>query len=204
MSLPDDVRRTSPAALRNREPILAVLRTMLPLSGTILEIASGSGEHIVHFAQALPNLVWQPSDPSDAARASIAAWIGLGDAPRSVLPPLALDAGQAEWPIDRADAILAINMVHISPWCATLGLLRGAGRVLPPDAPLFLYGPYRQSDRPLAPSNAAFDADLRARNSAWGLRALDDVAVSARESGLALERIVDMPANNLAVIFRRA
>ena len=197
-----DIRRSSPAALRNREPILDVLRTVLPRDGLVLELASGSGEHVVHFATALPNLTWQPSDPSVDARASIDAW--AADAKlKNVLAPLDLDAAAETWPLERADAVIAINMVHISPWAATLGLLRHAGTLLPAGGPLFLYGPYQRQDEPLVPSNAAFDADLRARNPAWGLRYLEDVTREAEAVGLKLDRVVAMPANNLSVLFVR-
>ena len=198
-----DIRRSSPAAQRNRDPILEVLRSVLPREGTVLELASGSGEHVVHFAAALANLTWQPSDPSAEARASIEAWIAA-EKPHNVLAPLELDATAESWPIARADAVMAINMVHISPWAATLGLLRHAARLLPAGGPLFLYGPYRRESEELAPSNAAFDADLRGRNPAWGLRCLEDVAREAEAVGLLLERVVAMPANNLSVIFVRA
>lgn len=197
-----DPRLSSPAALRNRGPILDVLRTVLPDSGTVLEIASGSGEHILHFAGALPALIWQPSDPSPAARASITAWL---DEERhdNVIAPLALDAAAPQWPIARADAMLAINMVHISPWSATLGLFAGASRLLPSGGPLFLYGPYRRAGIPVAESNSAFDADLKARDPNWGLRDLDTVAAAADAAGLTLSRVVEMPANNLSVMFVR-
>jgi Protein of unknown function (DUF938) len=198
-----DQRRSAPATQRNREPILAVLQAILPASGTVLEVASGTGEHAVGFARALPGLVWQPSDPSPDARDSIAAWIaeeGLAN----VLPPLALDAASDDWPTDHADALVCINMVHISPWSATEGLMRGAGLLLPRGAPLYLYGPYRRSGRALEPSNAAFDADLRRRNPEWGLRLLEDVAECAGSRGLRLEQVVEMPANNLSVVFRSA
>jgi len=195
-----DIRRSSPAALRNREPILEILRTVLPPTGTVLELASGSGEHVVHFAAALPNLTWQPSDPSVEALASIGAW-AAAERLENVLPPLNLDATAESWPIERADAVIAINMVHISPWAATLGLLRHAGNLLPNGGPLFLYGPYQRENEALAPSNAAFDADLRARNPAWGLRYLEEVAREAEAVSLKLDRVVAMPANNLSVIF---
>ncbi|HWI86719.1 MAG TPA: DUF938 domain-containing protein [Sphingomonas sp.] len=198
-----DIRRSSPAALRNREPILDVLRTVLPRDGLALELASGSGEHVIHFAAALPNLTWQPSDPSADALASIGAWVAAEN-PKNVLPPLDLDATAETWPIERADAVIAINMVHISPWAATLGLLRHARTLLPTGGPLFLYGPYQRRNEALAPSNAAFDADLRARNPAWGLRYLEDVTRAAEAVGLKLDRVVAMPANNLSVIFVRA
>jgi len=200
--MPADSRRRAPAAARNRDPILAVLESVLPASGLVLEIASGTGEHAVHFARALPALDWQPSDPDADARASIAAWADA-EGLANLRPPLALDAASDDWPVARADAMVCINMVHISPWAATEGLMRGAGRVLAAGAPLVLYGPYRRAGHPLEPSNAAFDADLRARDPRWGLRELDAVSACAAASGLAPERVVEMPANNLSVAFRR-
>lgn len=192
--------RHAPATARNRDPILAVLRDVLPERGLVLEVASGTGEHAAAFAAALPALDWQPSDPDAEARASIDAWCAHTS---NVRPALALDAAAADWPIDRADAILCINMVHISPWTATEGLMAGAERLLAPGAPLYLYGPYRRAGVPTAPSNEAFDADLKARNPAWGLRDLADVTALASARGLLLDRVVDMPANNLSVVFRR-
>lgn len=201
MSSPDQ-RLSSPSALRNRGPISDVLRTVLPESGTVLEIASGSGEHVTHFAALLPKLTWQPSDPSAEARTSILQW-SEAESLANVLPPLDLDAASDTWPVESADAIIAINMVHISPWEATLGLVRGAGRLLPQGGALFLYGPYRRRGHPFEPSNAQFDASLRARDPAWGIRQLEDVAAAASQSGLDLASVVEMPANNLSVIFRR-
>lgn len=197
-----DQRLSSPSALRNRGPISDVLRTVLPESGTVLEIASGSGEHITHFAARFPALSWQPSDPSAEARASILEWSKAEGLP-NVLPPLDLDAAGETWPVENADAVIAINMVHISPWQATLGLLKGAGRLLPAGGVLFLYGPYRREGQPFAQSNAAFDESLRARNPAWGIRLLEDVAGAAEQSGLVMTATVEMPANNLSVVFRR-
>ena len=197
-----DQRLSSPSALRNRGPISDVLCTVLPESGTVLEIASGSGEHITHFATLFPALSWQPSDPSAEARASILEW-SEAEGVANVLPPLDLDAAGETWPIDHADAIISINMVHISPWQATLGLLKGAGRLLPQGSTLFLYGPYRRQGQPFAQSNEAFDASLRARNPAWGIRLLEDVADAAEQSGLVMTTTVEMPANNLSVVFRR-
>lgn len=196
-----DHRRSAPSALRNRMPILDVLRAALPPTGTVLEIASGSGEHVLHFARELPRLAWQPSDPSAQARASIAAWLAAEGTPNA-RSPIALDASAWPWPVTVADAIVAINLIHISPWHATLGLMRGAGALLPAGGPLLLYGPYRQSERPFAASNVAFDADLRARNADWGIRDLAAVAAVARAHSLELERIVEMPANNLSLLFR--
>ena len=202
MSSSTDARLFSPAADRNREPIAAVLRRILPASGTVLEIASGSGQHVAHFAAAFPGLSWQPSDPDAGARASIAllsADTGLGN----IAPPLTLDTTAAAWPIERADAIVAINMVHPSPWPATLGLLAGAARLLPAGAPLYLYGPYRRDGHDLAESNRAFDDYLRQRNPEWGIRRLETVAEAAAESGLDLAEVTEMPANNLSVVFQR-
>lgn len=196
-----DARRHAPATSRNREPILAVLREVLPPSGLVLEIASGTGEHGVHFAGGLPGIKWQPSDPDADALTSIAAWRSEG--PANLLPPIMLDAAAPVWPVERADAVVCINMIHISPWEATLGLMAGAGRILPPGAPLVLYGPFRREGRPLEPSNAAFDLSLKERDPRWGLRLLQDVSAAAEAEGLAFERLVQMPANNLSVIYRR-
>jgi hypothetical protein len=197
-----DSRRNAPATERNRDPILAVLRTVLPTSGTVLEVASGTGEHIVHFAAALPALSWQPSDPDAQSRASIDAWVAHARLP-NVAAASDLDAASDSWPVTGADAILCINMVHISPWESTEGLLAGAEKLLPPGAPLFFYGPYLRGDVPTAPSNLAFDQSLKARDSRWGLRDLDAVVARAASYRLALERVVEMPANNLSVVFRR-
>ncbi len=198
----NDQRRSAPAALRNRDPILDVLRGVLPAHGTVLEIASGSGEHVVHFARHLPNLTFQPSDPDPAALESIAGWIAESSA-NNVRRPVVIDASEATWPVQNVDAILCINMIHISPWRATEGLMKGAAARLSPDAPLYLYGPYRRDGVPTAPSNEEFDRSLRARDPAWGLRALEDVAELARKSGFSAPSIVEMPANNLSVIFRK-
>ncbi|WP_293703109.1 DUF938 domain-containing protein [Sphingopyxis sp. UBA6734] len=197
-----DAKRHAPATLRNRDAIAAVLADWLPAAGTVLEVASGSGEHIVHFAATFPALDWQPSDPDPAGLVSIAAWsaeAGLAN----IAPPLALDAAADDWPIDRADAILCINMVHISPWAATLGLLAGAARLLPGGAPLILYGPYIEPDVPTADSNLAFDASLRMRDPTWGLRQIDDVKAAAVAAGLTFAERRAMPANNLMLLLRR-
>jgi SAM-dependent methyltransferase len=199
----DDARQFAPATERNREPILAVLREDLPERGAVLEVASGTGEHAVHFARALPHLTWQPSDPSPEALASIAAW-RESEGSANLLSPLEIDAASDVWPVTAADALVCINMVHISPWVATEGLMRGAGRLLPPGAPLVLYGPYRRAGFPLEPSNAAFDESLKARDPNWGLRVLEDVAECAKAEGLDLARVVAMPANNLTVVFRKS
>lgn len=197
-----DSRRFAPATERNRDPILDLLREELPQSGLVLEIASGTGEHVIHFGRGLPELQWQPSDHDAQARASIAAWLAH-EGPDNVRPPVAVDASSADWPIAQADAILCINMIHISPWEATEGLMRGAGRILAPGAPLFLYGPYRRAGHPIEPSNAVFDDNLKSRDPRWGLRQLGDVEACAADHGLRLSRVVEMPANNLSVIFRK-
>jgi SAM-dependent methyltransferase len=197
-----DHRLQYPATQRNRDAILEVLRGVLPPSGLVMEIASGSGEHIVHFANALPGLTFQPSDPEDAARVSIAAWTLETDL-SNIRPPLAIDVRREPWPIAQADAILCINMIHISPWEATQSLMRNAGRILAKGAPLYLYGPYRQQGIVTAESNEAFDASLKSRDPRWGLRHLDDVAALAREAGFSEPAVTPMPANNLSVVFRR-
>ena len=194
-------KRHAPATERNRDVILAVLRDELPSSGLVLEVASGSGQHVVHFAATLPALDWQPSDPDPAALVSIESWrqeVGLPN----VRPPLRLDAS-ADWPVERADAILCVNMVHISRWEATLGLMKGAGAILPPGGLLYLYGPYLRENVETAPSNLAFDASLKARDPQWGLRRVEDVIAAAEGEGLVLRRLLEMPANNLSLIFRR-
>ncbi len=198
----ESLRRSAPAALRNREPIAAVLEGVLPPAGLVLELASGSGEHCVHFAKTFPGLYWQPSDPDDVARRSIAAWIRHEEL-LNVRQPLSIDVHASAWGLDAADALLCINMVHISPWSATLAMLDGASRLLPKGAPLYLYGPYKRIDVPTAESNLAFDRSLKSRDPAWGLRLLDDVVSAAAERGLGFESVIDMPANNVSVIFRR-
>lgn len=198
-----DRRRVAPHVARNAAVIIDVLRAILPDAGRVLEVASGSGEHALHFARAFPGLIFQPSDPDPVALASIEAW-REAEGPANLLPPIQLDASAPRWPDVAVDAILCINMVHISPWAATEGLMAGAGRLLAPGSPLYLYGAYRQRGVETAPSNEAFDASLRSRNPAWGLRNLEDVVGLAGRHGLELESVVPMPANNLSVIFRRA
>jgi SAM-dependent methyltransferase len=191
-----------PATLRNRDAILDVLRGVLPPSGLVLEIASGSGEHAVHFARAFPGLTFQPSDPDSAALKSIAAWaeeMGL----KNIRAPLLLDAASETWPVNSADAILCINMIHIAPWGATEGLMRGAARILRTGSSLYLYGPYHQAGVATAPSNEAFDASLKSRDAEWGLRNLEDVAALAAQAGFSSPDVKQMPANNLSVVFRR-
>ncbi|GIL41834.1 DUF938 domain-containing protein [Roseiterribacter gracilis] len=194
--------QTSPAALRNRDPILAILRRVLPDRGLILEIASGTGEHAVHFAGALPGIRWQPSDLSDEALRSIEAHAQIAQLP-NLLPSITLDVTKMPWPVEQADAILCCNMIHIAPWEAAQGLFAGAGHVLRAGAAMVLYGPFRESDRPTAPSNESFDESLRLRNPAWGLRRLEDVKALAALNGLQFVERIDMPANNLSVVFRR-
>jgi cyclopropane fatty-acyl-phospholipid synthase-like methyltransferase len=202
MIAPLDNALTAPAVARNRDPILAVLRDVLPTAGTVLEIASGTGEHAVHFAAALPHLTWQPTDPDRQSRRSIAAHAAQAGL-ANLLSPLELDASAPIWPVTRADAVLSINMIHIAPWHAAQGLMAGAARVLPAGAPLCLYGPFRERGQHTAPSNAAFDESLKARDPQWGVRDLDEVTALAGEHGFSLRRAVAMPANNLSVIFRR-
>ena len=191
-----EARREAPAAARNREPILGVLLPRLTQGARLLEVASGSGEHALWIAQARPDLHVQPSDPQPEARASIAAWCqGVAN----IAPALALDAA-GNWPAVSADAVLCINMIHIAPWEATLGLMRGAASALAPGGALFLYGPYRVGGA-MVESNQEFDARLRAENAAWGVRALEDVTAAAQ--GFAPPIITPMPANNLFLEFRR-
>ena len=194
----------SPAVARNTAPILAVLKAHLPAAGRVLELAAGSGEHAVAFARALPGLEWTPGDPSAGARASIAAWAEDAALP-NLRAPIALDAADpSTWPEGPVNAVVCINMIHISPWAATEGLMTGAGRVLvDPGGLLVLYGPYRETDTPLAPSNAAFDDSLRSRDPAWGLRDRDAVVAAAKAQGLHLTLRMAMPANNLILLFRR-
>jgi SAM-dependent methyltransferase len=195
----DPDRRHAPATQRNRAPILAVLRRVLPATGLVVEIASGTGEHAAFFAAALPGVAWQPTDVDPDALPSIAAWC---EGVANVRAPLVLDV-ERPWPIDRADAVVCINMIHISPWTAGEAMLRGAGRVLSPGGVLYLYGPYRRDGAHTAPSNAAFDAYLRAQDPRWGVRDLETVVATAAGAGLVHEETVEMPANNLSVVLRR-
>jgi hypothetical protein len=198
-----DARRSAPAAQRNREPIAEVLSEWLPVSGLVLEVASGTGEHAVWFAERFPGLQWQPSDAHPDALASIAAWQQGAGLP-NVRPPIVIDASNpAGWPIERADAVLNINMAHISPWPASLGLIAGASRMLPSGAPLILYGPWLKDDIETVPSNLAFDADLKARDPEWGLRRVEDFAEAAEVEGFQLVETRGMPANNLMLLFAR-
>src|SRR5947209_9444366 len=195
-------RRSAPAALRNREPIAEVLQEWLPGDGLVVEIASGTGEHATFFAERFPSLDWQPSDIHPDALASIAAWREASDLP-NLRPPLTLDAAAQNWPIERADAILSVNMVHISRWASALGLLDGAARLLDRGAPLILYGPWLKEGLETAPRNLAFDADLKRRDPAWGLRRVEDFAAAAEQRGFALQAQRPMPANNLMLFWTK-
>lgn len=198
-----DARLHAPAAARNRQPILDVLKAHLPSRGLVLEVASGTGEHAVHFARACPALVFQPSDPEPTHRTSIDAWttaLSLAN----VHPAIMLDVTAQSWPVTAADVLVCINMIHIAPWTAAEGVMRGAGRVLPPGGLLYLYGPYKRGGGHTAPSNAAFDAGLRAQDPAWGVRDLEAVAALAAAQGFGGPLIVEMPANNLSLVLRKA
>ncbi len=213
-----DARQFAPATERNREPILAVLKTVLPPTGTVLEIASGTGEHASFFAPNLQPRQWLPSDPNPIALASIAAWREQFPA-ANLYPPIALDVCDKRWQIEPKallaepsgidlnqspiTAIVNINMLHIAPWTACLGLMAGAGRLLEGGGRLYLYGPFQQAGQPLAPSNAAFDASLQAENPAWGVRNLDEVVAVAQKYQLSLVQTIPMPANNLSLVFER-
>jgi cyclopropane fatty-acyl-phospholipid synthase-like methyltransferase len=200
-----DRRQYSPSTARNREPILTVLQRVLPPDARVLEIASGSGEHAMHIARAMPGVIWQTSDPDREARESIAGWIAA-EKLSNVLAPRTIDVRESEWGAEGEapyDAIVAINMIHISPWEATLGLLAGASRLLRSGGVLYTYGPYMRDGRHTAPSNAGFDVSLKARDSSWGVRDVADVAGAASIQELTLEEIVEMPANNLSLVFRR-
>jgi len=202
MSEPSDPRLYHAHVARNREPILDVLRRVLPPAGLVVEVASGSGEHAAYFANGLPAISWQPTDPNPAALASIAAHRTAAGA-ANLLAPLRLDVMSQMWPLERADALVCINMIHIAPWAASEGLMAGAQRIVRAGGVIYLYGPYRIDGRHTAPSNEEFDAWLRAQDAAWGVRDLGDVTDLAARHGFALAEAVPMPANNLSVIFRR-
>jgi hypothetical protein len=218
MNPSSDARQFAPATERNRDPILAVLQSVLPPSGTVLEISSGTGEHAVYFAPRLAPQRWLPSDVNPVALESIAAWRDRHPA-ANLYPPIHLDVGDRPWSVetenlpsalqgtdfqlDHLQAIVNINMIHIAPWDACLGLMAGAGRILPPGGILYLYGPFKQDGQHTAPSNAAFDESLRAQNPAWGVRNLEDVVAVAAPVGLNLVQVVEMPANNRSVVFQR-
>ncbi|MEZ4401505.1 MAG: DUF938 domain-containing protein [Kofleriaceae bacterium] len=195
------MKRTAPAVARNKDALLAELAKVLPLAGTVVEVASGSGEHAVHFARGLPGVTWQPTDCDPAALASIGAWRAEAALP-NLATPLPLDV-MAAWPVDRADAVVCINMIHIAPWAATVALFVGAARLLAIGAPLVTYGPYRFPGGFTAPSNAEFDQSLRARDPRWGVRDVREVAAVAAPAGFELEATVAMPANNHTLVWRR-
>ncbi|MEK8050433.1 DUF938 domain-containing protein [Ideonella sp. DXS22W] len=202
--IPPPIRQTSPAAERNKAPILAVLQRVLPERGAALEIAAGTGQHAAHFAAHLPGWTWQPTDPDAAALSSIAAWRAQADVP-GLLAPQQLDVLAEPWPVaGPVDAVYCANMIHIAPWACCGALMRGAARLLSPGGQLITYGPYFVDGEDPAPGNVAFDADLRQRNPAWGVRRLGDVVDAARDAGLVLHERVAMPANNLVLVFRRA
>lgn len=194
--------RTAPAVARNRDPILAVLQRVLPARGFILEIASGTGEHAIHFAKGLPGVTWQPTDPDLESLASIAAHRAAAKL-SNLLPPLELDVALPQWLVTKADAIVAINMIHIAPWAASEGLMAGAERMLSAGGVLYLYGPYKEKGVHTAPSNEAFDRSLRMRDPSWGVRDLEEVIALAGRHSLDFAERIAMPANNLSVIFRR-
>ncbi len=197
----DSLRRHAPATLRNREPVLSILHDILPDSGTVLEIASGSGEHVAYLAPHFPGLEWQPTDIDRDNFASIQSW--TDDVGGNIRAPVYLDTRESSWPTDTVSAIMCMNMLHISPWDSAVGLMAGARRVLGTDGILFIYGPFRQRGVAFAPSNASFDEFLQMQDPAWGVRDLDDVEALANKHGLVLEKVVEMPANNLSIIFRR-
>jgi SAM-dependent methyltransferase len=190
------------ATERNRDPILAVLRRVLPPSGLVLEIASGTGEHVVFFGRALPALRWQPSDASLPHLNSISAWRAASGA-ENIAPPVLLDVEADPWPLAHADAIVTINMIHIAPWSATGALFRGAARLLPPAGVLYLYGPYSRGGRHTAESNQRFDERLRAEDPRWGVRDLDDIEAVAASAGFDPAEVIPMPTNNFSLVFRR-
>ena len=197
-----DGKWSIPAAERNKGPILEVLARVLPRRGLVLEIASGTGQHVMHFAKALPNLTWQPSDPDAELRKSIALRV-REERPANVESPIELDVAKLPWPLQAADAVLAINLIHVAPWSASLALFEGAKAVLSPGHVLFLYGPYRRYGRHTSESNAQFDLDLRAQDPEWGLRDLEAVSDVAAGAGFVLAETVEMPANNFSLVFKR-
>ncbi len=207
-SLPQDGRQFAPATARNRDPILAILKRVLPPEGTVLEIASGTGEHAVYFAQNLEPRYWLPSDPAPDQRVSVNAWAAKEPCDR-LQPPLNIDVTQKSWPVERIlpsppiTAIVAINMIHIAPWQACLGLMAGAGRILRPGHVLYLYGPFMRGGVHTAPSNASFDEMLQSQDPRWGVRDMEDVVDAARAQGLDLTEIIEMPVNNLSLAFKR-
>ena len=201
-SLPENARHF-PATARNREAIADLLKRYLPERGTVLEIGSGSGEHALYFSDLFPDLTWQPSDPDPLNLESIRVWVKTVPDRQNLLPPLALNASDVLLPIDQADAVICVNVIHISPWDATEGLMRNAAALLPLNGLLYLYGPYRIGGTHTAPSNESFDQSLRSQNEAWGVRNLEEVIAEANKNGLQFIERVDMPANNQSVIFRK-
>lgn len=199
---PADPRRFSPSALRNRDPVLAALSPVLAGASLVLEVASGTGEHVCHFAAAHPGVTFQPTDPMPEAVASVDAWVAMAGL-SNVRPALLLNTTALSWPVPAADVVVCLNMIHIAPWPAAIGLIAGAARVLSPGGALFLYGPFRQNGAHTAPSNAEFDADLQARNPLWGVRDLEAVAALALAAGFGPPSVQPMPANNLAVVWRK-
>jgi hypothetical protein len=191
------------SAERNKSPILDVLRRVLPERGVVLEIASGTGQHVVHFAKALPGLTWQPTDPDPELRESVALRVGE-ERLANVKTPIDLDVTRLPWPLQTAAAVVCINMIHVAPWSAALALLKGAKALLAAQHVLFLYGPYRRFGGHTSKGNEQFDADLRAHDPEWGLRDLEAVSEAAASSGLLLDEVVEMPANNFSLIFKRA
>jgi SAM-dependent methyltransferase len=202
LSLLEGGRLLSPSAERNKGPVAEVLKQALPDRGLVLEIGSGTGQHVVHFAREAPHLTWQPSERDVECLRSIALWLAA-EGPANVLAPVRLDVGELPWPIDCAAAVVSLNMIHIAPWAAGMALIRGAATVLGPEAVLFLYGPFRRGDKHTSPSNEAFDRQLRAQNPAWGVRDLEEVALYAAAHGFGLPETHDMPANNLSVVLRK-
>ncbi|WP_321322885.1 DUF938 domain-containing protein [uncultured Parasphingorhabdus sp.] len=200
-STPDE-QKHAPATLRNRDAIVAVLRDILPERGLILEIASGTGEHAVYFGRAFPQLTFQPSDPDPACCQSITAWTER-EGSSNILPPLQLDAQAPQWDVQNVAAILCINMVHISPWESSIGLFDKAGKLLAPGAPFYLYGPYLRDDIETAPGNLAFERSLKSRNLRWGLRDVADMDALAARNGFTRESLVEMPANNISLVYRK-
>lgn len=196
-------KRVAPAAERNKQPILTVLRRVLPRNGLVLEIASGTGQHAVFFSEHMPSLDWQPTDPSEEALQSIDAWVS--EVRRDNLkPPVPLDVGSPTWPVESADAVLCINMIHIAPWTAAEALFDGASRILGSGHPLITYGPYSVGGTHTAPSNEAFDASLRSRDPAWGVRDIEELQALGARTGFELTERVDMPANNMTLVWKRS
>ncbi|MBL4800625.1 MAG: DUF938 domain-containing protein [Emcibacter sp.] len=202
-------KKYAPATDRNREAILKVLKGCLPDHGTILEIASGTGQHAIYFVEQLPNHYWQPSDPDLNCRNSISAWWWETQL-NNILPPMDINTQADNWPIENSTpplpvtSMVCINMIHISPWASTVGLMKGAARILPKYGVLYLYGPYKIDGKHTAPSNELFDISLHSRNSEWGVRDLNDVKELAKDHGFGFVKTVEMPANNLSVIFKKS